>query len=122
MMWARMLWLKTRVKESTRPRLAPGAVRLGQLAVAPAQAMSSAGLAWPNGRSRLWPSPEPKPSCDTTKFCTFNSCDISHPLGDRGEGIRSEDRRGGKAGVSTGRSRWSPAHIKKKQHKHQQTH
>src|SRR3546814_4514118 len=41
--------------------------------------MSSAGLAWPNGRSRLWPSPEPKPSCDTTKFCTFNSCDISDP-------------------------------------------
>src|SRR3546814_13316537 len=32
---------------------------------------------------------------------------------------RSEERRVGKEGVSTGRSRWSPYHIKKKENKNQ---
>src|SRR4051812_17098651 len=35
--------------------------------------MSSLGSAEPNGRSRLWPSPAPKPSLETVKFCTRNN-------------------------------------------------
>ena len=38
--------------------------------------MSSAGFAWPKGRSNDWPSPDPNPSSDTVKFCTLNSCAI----------------------------------------------
>ena len=32
------------------------------------------GSAWPNGRSRLCPSPAPYPSLDTLKLCTRTSC------------------------------------------------
>src|SRR3546814_16524449 len=40
---------------------------------------------------------------------------IAEPIGDRGgEGLRPEERGGGKEGVSTGRNRWSPYHSKKK--------
>lgn len=49
-------------------------MRLGQLAVAPAQDIRAPGSACPNGRSRLWPSPAPNPSLDTVKFCTRSSC------------------------------------------------
>jgi hypothetical protein len=48
-------------------------VRIGQLAVAPAQANMLAGSAWPNGRSMLWWSPAPNPSRETLKFCTLSS-------------------------------------------------
>ena len=34
-------------------RLPPGSVRLGQLAVAPAHEASTAGSAWPKGRSNV---------------------------------------------------------------------
>src|SRR3546814_14762921 len=36
-----------------------------------------------------------------------------------GRARRSEERRGGKEGGSTGRSRWSPDHLKKKKEDHQ---
>ena len=73
MISAPMLWEKSRVRWSSRPRVPPGSVRFGQLAVAPAHDISAAGSAWPNGRSRLWCSPAPKPSRDTAKFWTFSS-------------------------------------------------
>lgn len=73
---------RTPVKWSSSPLDPPGSVQLTQLAVAPAQEKNSVGFAWPKGRSRLWPSPVPNPSLDTTKFCTLSNCDIgSCPLG-----------------------------------------
>jgi hypothetical protein len=48
-------------------------VRVGQLAVAPAHANMTPGSASPNGRSRLWFSPAPKPSRETLKFWTLSS-------------------------------------------------
>ena len=56
-----------------RPRLPPGSVRMGQLAVAPAQANSLAGSTCPNGLSKLWSLPAPMPSLETEKFCTLSS-------------------------------------------------
>ena len=50
-----------------------GRAHVFQLAVAPAHAMSSIGLADPNGVSRLCPSPAPKPSLDTAKLWTLSS-------------------------------------------------
>ena len=57
------------VPKSSRPRLPPGSVRLGQLAVAPAHANISP---WsrPNGLSKLWSGPHAIPSLETLKFCT----------------------------------------------------
>ena len=51
----------------------PGSVRMGQLAVAPAQANSLSGSTWPNGRSKVWSSPAPKPSLETLKFWTLSN-------------------------------------------------
>src|SRR3954451_16936113 len=61
---------------SSSPRLPSSLVPKGEVAVANAQLMSSIGFRCSKGCSRLWPSPEPYPSCVMPKLCTRTRCDM----------------------------------------------
>ena len=65
MISAPMLQLESGVTSLSSPRLQPGSVRSGQLAVPTAQAINPPGSAWPKGRSmRCW-SPAASASAET---------------------------------------------------------
>src|SRR3546814_17241923 len=85
--------------------------------------LTAAGVSWrlTSGPLRLKRSrrhPQPRP--DVAHGGAQGEC----PGGERHEHEdvgRSEERRGGKEGVSTGRSGWSPVHEKKKTKREQRT-
>ena len=62
---APMLQLESGVTSLSSPRLQPGSVRSGQLAVPTAQAINPPGSAWPKGRSMLCWSPAASASAET---------------------------------------------------------